>query len=1041
MEIIKPILDDLKYTTEVPVAGSGQQQIDWVKNGERSVGADPTIVGDKSGVINRTSVQVSTNVDILDKNQDTMLETVNEIITKVNIHDEIINSGDGLDLYERVDALEDITTTHSNEITILKDVDTVTEVKIKSISDNIGVGDPSMRYRTLREDDLHIKRMIGNYTDFNIDGDPAPGVTANGVKGQVERNYNSLVNQGSRITALEKWWDDSTPASLMEEVNQIRSELGDSNGNPETIYNRIDSLESSEETNTPIVENLVTHTGLDEFPLQYLDVETETYIDIDTLIDYSKNNKKDIDYIADITKQSANKIDDIDRSLGSPADSTLNPSAWGKINDLGLRVATNEIILGASPLDGLQGKVGAIDIREAGHFTDLDNRVGNLTETVNVEYRTAISDLQKTVSDPNTGLYVKMEGSKKPSDVDFVKKGVYLSSKEMYDGMFQEYQSGNGYATNPTDQVTRSAWAREYDGTKWDWRNIFKTDFLLGEDNKIKAADDTNVLSYTLGSDGKYIPTIGHNGTTKVRVLGELIGNVYLEQTSDIIKFGQILFGSTDRTVSVGQLDKSFVISGKNNSSLKYLTSNGEYEVLHVGNYNSYISDINPENGFTLDQDSKIGYAGADFIKLVGSDFVLGSAQTTMTIDSNINKLVLDPMGSIKFNVGIDTERTVVSQSSNKIIFGDADAQNVLSTDFYVQGPASTLYKVWHQGMDAPSDGSFYARKNNQWEVITSGSGGSGNIPEVPQSGKAYARVNDDGVGAWQEVGGRDIQLGTNVAIRATTNGGVVNAISVDSASVTTHIGAASGFVKLEGVVNDFVLNRKISTALGSVIDRGASSLVIGDATNVVPVYSTGALYVGLVGSASKVWTDADDAPNDTNFYARKGKQWTLIHDGVDPNKDVVINSTKAYKIGTYDVAKVETVGVDKLMKIGDNTTFLEFAGKVTQMKITEVGANNSFGISTTISGQSVNMLSISQPTIEKFIQLGDSTVPIRVNATQMTINGDEILTKNEFEAPDDGNKYVRQDGEWTRAYYYRDFATDAPATPKEGDLFFEFIN
>lgn len=1041
MEIIKPILDELKYTTETPVAGSGQQQINWVKNGERPSGSDPTIVGDKSGVINRPSVQVSTNVDTLDGNQDIMLGKVNEIIDKVNIHDDIINSGDGLDLYERVDALEETTGLQGVEIANLKDVDVITDARIRSITDTIGVGDPAMRYRTLREDDLHIKEMVGNYTDFNIDGDPAPGVTAKGVKGQVERNYNTIVNQNARITALEKWWDDSTPASLMEEVDQIRSELGEYNGNDQTIYNRLDYLESSDENNTPLIQELVDHTGLNEFPLQYLDIETETHIDIATLIDYSKNSKKDINYISTITKDSANKVDDLDRSLGSPADSTMHPTAWGKINDLGIRVTKNETILGASPLDGLQGKVGTLDLREAGHFTDLDNRVGNLTETVNVEYRTAISDLQKTVSDPNTGLYVKMEGSKKTSDPDFVKNGVFSSSKEMYDGMFQEYKNGAGYATNPTDQGTRSAWAREYDGTKWAWRNIFKTDFLLGIDTKIRAEDDSIVLSYTLGSDGKYIPTIGHNGTTKVRVLGELIGNVYLEQTSDMFKFGKVLLGANDRTVSVGQLDKSIVVSGKDEASFKYLTNNGEYEVLHVGNYQSYISDINPEKGFTLDQDAKIGYAGADFVKLVGADFVLGSPQTTMTIDSNITKLVLDSTGSIKFNVGIDTDRTVVSYMSDKIIYGDPESQNILSTDFFVQGTGSNLYKVWHQGMDAPSDGSFYARKNNAWAVVDTGSGGSGNIPEVPQSGKAYARVNDDGVGAWQEVGGRNIQLGTNIAIMATTNGGVVNAITVDSATVTTHIGAAAGFVKLEGTVNDFVLKRKISTATGSVIDRGSSSLVIGDATNVVPVYATGDLYVGVVGNASKVWTDASDAPNDTNFYARKGKQWALIHDGVDPSKDVVISETKSYKIGAYSVAKVETVGADKLMKIGDSATFLEFGGKVTKIKIAEVGANNSFGISTTIAAQPINMISISQPALEKYIQLGDATVPLKVDATQMTVNGDEVLTKNEFEAPNDGNKYVRQDGQWTRAYYYGDFATDAPATPKEGDLFFEFIN
>ncbi len=59
MEIIKPVLDDLKYTSDMPVAGSGQKQVEWIKNGEQPQGADPYIVGDKGGVLNRPSTQIS----------------------------------------------------------------------------------------------------------------------------------------------------------------------------------------------------------------------------------------------------------------------------------------------------------------------------------------------------------------------------------------------------------------------------------------------------------------------------------------------------------------------------------------------------------------------------------------------------------------------------------------------------------------------------------------------------------------------------------------------------------------------------------------------------------------------------------------------------------------------------------------------------------------------------------------------------------------------------------------------------------------------
>lgn len=1041
MEIIKPVLDDLKYTSDMPVAGSGQKQVEWIKNGEQPQGADPTIVGDKGGVLNRPSTQISANVETLDKNQETILSKMSEVIDKVNIHDDIINAGDGRDLYQRVGDLETEMDVHSGILEDIKETDVILDAKIQSISDNIGVGDPSLRFRTLRADDLHIKKMLGNYKDFDIDGVPSPGSLSSGVKGQIERNYNTGVNLDVRVTSLEKWWEDSTPASLREEVNQIRTELGQDPDPTRNIYSRISDLEMADETNSPLVQELVEHTGYGEFPLQYLDVQTDSYQTVGNLYDYSLHVKKDVDYISGIAKQTEGLSDDLARSLGSASDSTLDTTAWGRINDLRVRMENNEGILGSSPLDGLQGKVKEVDQREKEHFEDLDGRVSSISTTVNVEYRTSIEDLQNTVGNPNTGLVIKVEGTKNVADDDYRRIGSYQASKDMYEQMYRDYKNGAGYIPNPTETRLGAVWSREYDGANWVWRDLFTTNFVVGDNNKITAIDGTTLVSYSTGSDGKYIPTFGHNGTTKLRIVGDIIGNISLDTTSDIRKYGKTILGSTDQTIKVGQSDKNIVMVGKDIDSFKYNTPTGEFDVLHIGNYKKYITDVNPENGFTLNQNAVIGYAGADVIKLDNTTINIGSANTNLAFKGKVSELVMDQDKAFKMNVGMGKHLNVVNNFGGILTYGDVETTNVFATDLYIQGTGVDRFKVWHQGMDAPADGSFYARKNNQWMVVEQGGSGTGIIGDAPQSGLAYARVNDDGVGFWQAVGERNITLAENVSIMAKTNSGTITAFTVDSATVTTRIGGTTGKINLRGTVSDFKLESKISTSYGSLLESTQTKIVIGDTATPVSVYSTGNLFVGVGSDAKKVWTDAHDAPNNANFYARKGGQWTLIHDGIDPTKDVSVGETSDFIIGGYNVAKVDTVGVDKLMVIGDSRTFMKFDGKVTNLKLAEVGANNSFGITTQVNNVDKNIISISQPSTEKFIAIGDTGLPVRITASEVSINNDKVLTKDSFEAPADGNKYVRQDGQWTRAYYYGDFATDAPTSPKEGDVFFEFIN
>ena len=1042
MTIIKTPLEVIPFSGGVPTSPE-KTQIEWMINGESPTGADPLVPGSSDGVLNRPALQVETNVETLDLNQQGIKEKIDEIIDVVNIHDSIINSGDGLDLYQRVDNLETKTDEIDLSIYEINDHLNLVDGQIASLSDTIGVGDPTMQSRTLRADDIHIKQMLGNYSDFDMDGKPSPGSTAVGAKGQIERNWKTAQEHDVRITSLEKWWEDSTPASLMEEVNQIRDEIGPTFSG-DNINERLESMSLELSMVVPTTSSLTEHTGMDEFPLQYFDVQTENYVEVDTLYDYSIKSKSDIDYVATITKNQVGIVDDLSRSLGTAADSTLDTTAWGRINDLRSRTSDIEGILGASPLDGLQGQVKTVDEREAIHYSSLDNRINTLNNTVNVDYRTRIGELEDIVSDPNDGLYVKTNGTGEVTDPEFDKIGSWSASKQMYDNMYLDYTSGQGFIINPSTEIPDAVWSREYDetGSTWVWRNIHDSDFILGQTKKITTTNNVELVSYTSGDDGNYIPIFGHDPSYKVQIRGQIIGNLNLDVGSDIRKFNSVLLGATAQTVSLGQVDKSTLIVGKDVNSIKYKTPTNEYEILHLGNYQNFISDVNPQLGFVMQPTAKIGYAGVDVIKLDGSILKIGSSNVTTNIDSLVNKLDMNIGTTIRFKIDDTTNRSAISNVNNDLVFGDTVGTNILAKDFYVRGSGSNLYRVWHDGMDAPSDGGYYARKDGQWAVFNPNGGSGGGIgDEVPQTGKPYVRVNVDGVGFWEESGSRDITLRNDSSIKTNTNSGVLTVLSTDKATLVTSVGVSSGKVHLVGVVNDFVVNSKISTPTGgSLITQQATKIEIGDPTKVIPTHTPGEIYVGHT-NQKRVWHDGMDAPSDGNFYSRRNNTWSIIHDGVDPTKNVVINEPNAYKIGNLDVAKVVALGVDKQVVVGDPTSFIKIDGKLTDISLAPVGVGNSFGISSTVDSQSVNIISVEQPATEKRIKVGDALVPLRMYASDATLNDDKILTENEFEAPIDGKKYVRQDGVWTPAYYYGDFATEAPSSPKEGDVFFEFIN
>ncbi|MGL6228666.1 MAG: hypothetical protein ACRC3J_05600 [Culicoidibacterales bacterium] len=152
-----------------------QMPISWVRNGEWLGAATTPTLND--GELNRVTVMIQKNVKVLDINTKLNKSSIDDCIRLVNIHEDILNAG-GIDLplYERVGKIE-------------LDVG-----KIGSLE----------TYRTVREELLHQKTMMGNYKNEDLDGDEAIGRVASGMKKIIEAGAETIVAIGVDLETVKE---------------------------------------------------------------------------------------------------------------------------------------------------------------------------------------------------------------------------------------------------------------------------------------------------------------------------------------------------------------------------------------------------------------------------------------------------------------------------------------------------------------------------------------------------------------------------------------------------------------------------------------------------------------------------------------------------------------------------------------------------------------------------------------------------------------------------------------------------------------------
>lgn len=295
--------------------------------------------------------------------------------------------------------------------------------------------------------------------------------------------------------------------------------------------------------------------------------------------------------------------------------------------------------------------------------------------------------------------------------------------------------------------------------------------------------------------------------------------------------------------------------------------------------------------------------------------------------------------------------------------------------------------------------------------VLTDAFDFSGGIDHAINDGYDY--VSRDG--SWKRFGEIDVNLVNDAVIK--TNG-------------QHTIGLVSDEIVLGNVNTNLVINSLIKTASFERIKNSRGDTVLHDnGTDVILSNVTFDVAPTVAGAA--IWGDfnAPGVGNDTDYWAIKNGQWEKIFNGVDVDSDMIINSPNKYAYNVEGDIKRLAEFIGETHVLFDSSTKTQFKGKISELNL---------DVNTKIKHDNVDVIGVQNDDIV----IGDTIVKPKINiqSDDVSIDGDKVLTQNDYEAPLDGGRYVRRNGEWMPAYYYGD-EEDMPTNPVDGDLFFEFLN
>lgn len=382
-------LPKIPFVDGVPDDATTQTKILWIKNGETLDGSPDKV--SNTGSLNRTGVNIQQNAVQLEQNTITHNDKINEVIDQVNLITENIDAIGDESVIKKVNQLD-------QDVQALTLSNTQTQNKVAQLTlsvnaqnDEIGEYDPEKdpKHRTIRNDIIYIKKEVGSYPGFNVDGDVDPSSTGTGLKYRVLSNQRAISMQETRITKLEDDWALSEVGQLTEEVKELRAEMGDSGlATTRSIYARIKILEDG----SIVMQN-----------------------ELDAINSYIGRTSGSTSSINDRVNSLENSVSYLATQINDPVTgATINgqigtASAQGSIRydiaETKRRLMDMEMILGESGDDGLQGQV-AILTGDVGEDSDPTSIKGRLS-VVEGELRTntsALWELQGVVGNSSSGL-------------------------------------------------------------------------------------------------------------------------------------------------------------------------------------------------------------------------------------------------------------------------------------------------------------------------------------------------------------------------------------------------------------------------------------------------------------------------------------------------------------------------------------------------------------------------------------------------------------------------------------------------------------
>ncbi len=387
-------LPKIPFVDGVPDDATTQTKIIWIKNGETLDGSPDKV--SNTGSLNRTGVNIQQNAVQLEQNTITHNDKINEVIDQVNLITENIDAIGDESVIKKVNQLD-------QDVRALTLSNTQTQNKVAQLTlsvnaqnDEIGEYDPEKdpKHRTIRNDIIYIKKEVGSYPGFNVDGDVDPSSTGTGLKYRVLSNQRAISMQETRITKLEDDWALSEVGQLTEEVKELRAEMGDSGlATTRSIYARIKILEDG---------SVVMQNELDAIN-SYIGRTSGSTSSINDRVNSMENSVSSLatqinDPVTGITAQ----ITTINGQIGTVS---VQGSIRYDIAENKRRLMDMEMILGESGDEGLQGQV-AILTGDIGEDSDPTSIKGRLS-VVEGELRTntsALWELQGVVGNSSSGL-------------------------------------------------------------------------------------------------------------------------------------------------------------------------------------------------------------------------------------------------------------------------------------------------------------------------------------------------------------------------------------------------------------------------------------------------------------------------------------------------------------------------------------------------------------------------------------------------------------------------------------------------------------